>query len=263
MVSSSSAAAPEMLDEDRALSLVEEAIAASDADGVFVTVEAGTSALSRFSDNQMTQNLSRTRFSLSITSYVGERSATTTTTELNGDAIRATVQRSRELAEIAPIDPEWVPLLGPQTYPQYESGFDEATATCSARQRGERVHRSCELSQRAGVAGSGSLSTDEKLTAIGNSTGLRASDRRTEAEFSFTARIDDGTGWHQRTAWNLGALPIEALVRDAIARAQASRHPRPIAPATYPVIMTPAAVAELASWIMWNLDARAADEGRS
>lgn len=263
MVSFSSVSVPARISEEQALSLVEDAIAFSDADGAFVSVSAGTSALSRFSDNQMTQNLSRTRFSLSVTSYVGERSATTTTTDLDRDAIQATVRRSRELAEIAPVDPEWVPLLEPQTYPESESGFDEATATCSAAKRGEWVRRTCDLSRQAGIGGSGTLSTDDMLMAIGNSTGLRASDRHTEAEFSFTARIDNGTGWHERTAWRLADLPIADLVRDAIARAQFSRDPHPVEPGTYPVVLAPAAVAELASWMMWNLDARAADEGRS
>ncbi len=257
------ATAATLLSEDQALSLVDSVIQQSEAEGVFVSLNASEEALSRFSENQISQNISRNQFKLTITSYFGKRSASASTTELDQEAIRETIRRSENLARIAPEDPEWVPLLQPQDYEQRTPAFDEATATLSPLERGEMVQRVCALSAKAGVEGAGTLSTEAFLRALGNSWGLRACDRGTESDFSFTARIEDGSSWSQRTAFAINQLPIEPLTERLIERALASRHPREVKPGTYSVVFDGAAFADLLSWVIWNLDARTADEGRS
>ncbi|HBL10520.1 MAG TPA: TldD/PmbA family protein [Cyanobacteria bacterium UBA11162] len=254
---------PTLLNQDQALSLVESAIKQSEADGIFISLHTSESALSRFSENQISQNISRNKFNITITSYFGKRNASASTTELDPNAIKETIRRSEELARIAPDDPEWIPLLEPQTYEQRQPAFDQATATFSPLARGEIVQRVCALAAKAGVEGSGTLSTEAFLDVIGNSRGLRASDRGTEADFSFTARIGDGSSWSQRTAFAIAQLPIESLTEDLIERALSSRHPREVSPGKYPVVFDGAAFAALLPWVIWNLDARAADEGRS
>lgn len=257
------AAAPTLMGEDHALSLVEKVIERSEAEGVFVSLSTGEESLSRFSENQISQNISKTRFNLTITSYFGTRSASASTTDINPEAIAAAIRRSEELARIAPEDPEWVPLLEPQAYEQRTPAFDEATATLSPLERGKIVQRVCALSAKANVNGSGTLSTEAFLRAVGNSRGMRACNQGTEANFSFTARFEDGSSWSQRTAFAVDQLPIESLTKQLIERAMLSLHPREVSPGTYPVVFNGAAFADLLSWVIWNLDARAADEGRS
>jgi predicted Zn-dependent protease len=257
------ATAPTLLSEDQALSLVEKVVKQSEAESVFVSLSSGEDALSRFSENQISQNISQNQFQLTITSYFGKRSASASTTELEPEAIEATIRRSEELARIAPEDPEWVPLLEPQDYEQRTPAFDTKTAAVSPLERGEIVQRVCALSTKAGVEGSGTLSTEAFLRVVGNSRGLRGCDRGTTADFSFTARIEDGSSWSQRTAFAIDQLPIESLTQQLIERALASRHPREVDPGTYPVVFDGAAFEQLLNWVIWNLDARAADEGRS
>ncbi len=255
--------AESILSQDQALSLVEEALKHSEAEGAFVSISAGEESLARYSSNQITQNLSRTRFTLTATSYFGSRRASASTTDSSPQAIKAVVRSSEALARIAPEDPEWVPLLEPQTYEERTPAFDERTANLSPLERGGIIQQVCALSKSVGVDGSGTLSTEAYVRAIGNSQGLRAYNRLTEADFGFTARIDDGSSWSQRTAWALDQLPIEELTGQIIERSLQSRKPREISPGSYPVVFDGAAFADLLSWLSWNLDARAADEGRS
>ena len=256
-------AAPILLSEDEALSFIDSVIQQSQAEEIFVSFAASESTLSRFSENQISQNISRNRFQLTITCYFGKRSASASTTELDQEAITEAMRRSEELARYAPENPEWVPLLEPQTYEERTPAFDEVTATLSPRERGEMVQQVCSQSAEAGIDGSGTLSSRLSLRAVGNSQGLRACERGTGADFSFTARIGDGSSWNQRTAWSVEQLPIESITEKVIERAKASQNPREISPGSYPVIFDAAAFAELLPWTIWNLDARAADEGRS
>ncbi len=251
------------LTQEEALALIEFAIAQSQADGVFISLNACETALSRFSENQISQNVRKNTFSITVTSYFGHRSASASTTELDQNAIALTLRRAEDLARIAPEDPEWVELLPQQIYSNRSPAFDEATATLSPLKKGEIIQQVCALSQDAGVNGSGTLSTQVSLNAIGNSAGLRECDRTTEADFSFTARVLDGSSWNRCTAWSIDQLPIVELTEKVIQKAIASCNPQAIEPGDYTVIFEPSAFASLLPWVIWNLDARAADEGRS
>ena len=257
------ATASNLIGEDQALSLIDSVIKQSESEGVFVSLTNKSESLTRFSENQISQNISSTKFNLNITSYFGKKSASSSTTDLDPDAIATTLRRSEELAKIAPEDPEWVPLLEPQNYEHRHPCFDEHTANLSPLERGKIVQRVCAMSSVAEADGSGTLSTETSLKAIGNSTGLRACDRGTEANFSFTARISDGSSWGNRTALAIHSLPIESLTEQLIDRAKKSQQPSEVSPGKYPVILDAPAFSSLLSWVIWNLDARAADEGRS
>lgn len=252
-----------LLSKEEALNLIESTIKQSQADEVFVSLSANESTLSRFSENQISQNISRNRFKLTVTSYFGQRSASASTTELDLEAIAQTIKRAEDLARFAPIDPEWVELLPPQTYQQRTPAFDLATAKVSPLRKGEIIQQVCSQSSQAKVNGSGTLSTNISLNAIGNSKGLMVSDRTTEADFSFTARQNNGSSWSNCTAWGIEQLPTQELTEKVIKRAIASCNPREIKPGNYTVIFEPVAMSSLVPWVMWNLDARAADEGRS
>ncbi|MEG3985569.1 TldD/PmbA family protein [Microcoleus sp. S28C3] len=254
---------PALLSEDRALSLLDSTVKMSSAEGVFVSLYTGEESLSRFSENQISQNISKTVFNLSITSYFGNKSASAAVTEFDEDAIASAVKRSEELARIAPADPEWIPLLPPQTYDLRSPAFDAATATVSPLARAKMVQQACAIAGQGGADGSGTLSAEASLYAIASSTGLRACNQSTEADFSFTARIDNGSSWAQSTAWSINELPIAQLAEQVLDRAIASRNPREVTPGIYPVIFDGAAFADLLPWVIWSLDARAADEGRS
>ena len=252
-----------LITRNEALDSLEFAIAQSQADGIFVSLSASETALSRFSENQISQNVRKNTFSLTVTSYFGKRSASASTTELNRDAIAQTVKRAENLASIAPEDPEWVELLPQQTYSERTPAFDSATATISPLRKGEIIQQVCSLSKDAGVNGSGTLSFTVSLNAIGNSAGLRGCDRTTEADFSYTARISNGSSWNRCTAWSIEQLPIVELTEKVIQRAIASQNPQAIEPGDYTVVFEPSAFASLLPWVIWNMDARAADEGRS
>ena len=252
-----------LITTEEALALIDFAIAESQADGVFVSLSSSETALSRFSENQIGQNVRKNTFNLSVTSYFGKRSASASTTEQDRNAVAETVKRSEDLASIAPEDPEWVELLPPQTYEEREPAFDRATATLSPLTKGKIIQQVCSLSKGAGVNGSGTLSFKAGLNAIGNSRGLRGCDRTTEADFSFTARINNGSSWNRITAYSIEDLPVIELTNKVIKRAIASQNPQAIDPGDYTVVFEPSAFASLLPWVVWNLDARAADEGRS
>jgi predicted Zn-dependent protease len=252
-----------VITEASALEIIENAIAESQAEEVFISLNSSESVLSRFSENQISQNIHKNKFNLTMTSYFGQKSASASTTELDRDAIIATLRRAEELAKFAPEDPEWVELLEPQSYEERKPAFDSELLDFSPLKRGEIVQQVCNLAQQSEVEGSGTLSSSISLMAIGNSRGLTAAQKGTNADFSFTARQADGSSWNQLTAWGMESLPILETSEKTIQKAIASRNPQAITPGDYTVIFESQAMASLLPWVIWNLDARSADEGRS
>jgi len=254
---------PKVLSEDEALSLLDSITKKSQAEEVFLSLKAEESALSRFSENQISQNVSKNTLKLTITSYFGKRKASVSLTELEPDAIAHALKTSEELAQLAPEDPEWVPLLDAQTYEARKPAFSQETAQMSPLAKGEIIQQVCTIAKEAGVNGSGTLSSDVALLAIANSQGVRAACQTTEADFSFTARVNNGSSWNNRTAWHIGHIPYQTITQGVIERAIASCNPKAIEPDIYPVVFEAAAFADLLPWIIWYMDARSADEGRS
>ena len=253
----------QLISQEAALTIVDEAIANSEAEGVSIYLSSSEAVLSRFSENQISQNIHKNKFTLSVTSYFGRQSASASTTELDSESINAALRRSEDLAQFAPEDPEWIELLSKQVYEDRQPAFDESLSNFSPLQRGEIIKQVCDRAKQAKVDGSGTLSSNIGLTAIGNSAGLRAAQQSTDANFSFTARQDNGSSWSKLSAWDLASLPILATSAKTIERAIASRNPQAIEPGKYTVIFESQAMASLLPWVIWNLDARAADEGRS
>ena len=251
-----------LLSRERALETLDWLLQHAGSD-TFVSLSAAEGHLSRFANNQIVQNLGRSQLQVTVVCSHNRRTGSASTTDLDRESLLATLASARELARVAPEDPEWVPLLDPQAYDKREPAFDEATAVASPLARSEQIRDICRACEGGGLQGSGTLSSSARLQAVGNSFGLRACERATEAEFSFTARIETGSSWSRRTAWALDRLACQELAASAIDRGIASQNPREIAPGTYPTIFTPAAFADLVPVVVWNLDARTADEGRS
>ena len=249
--------------EDEALSAIAFAIENSEAEAISVTLVGKDISLARFSENQISQNIQKKTLGIEITSHFGQRRASAATSLLDQESILQTLRRSQDLASIAPIDPEWVPLLPPQTYESRLPAFDQETASISPLARGEKLKEVCLRCQNSGIEGSGTLKTGATVKAIGNSLGLSAFNRTTEADFSVTARLDSGSSWNRRTAWNIDDIPLNSITEAVIDQGKRSCSPKTVEPSTYPVIFSPAAFADLLNWVIWNMDARAADEGRS
>ncbi len=256
-------AAPRLISQEQALDWIEQIVAQAESDGVSVQIEERESALGRFGENQIRQNLQKNQFEIRITSYFGKQSASVTTVDQDFDGIIAALRRSEDLARIAPPDPEWIPLLEAQSYPDFSAKFDEPTYTFSPLKRGELIQKVCQQSEAAGTEGSGILSTSATAFAMGNSAGLRAYDCKTSAEFSFTAKIGKGSSWGRRTAWGINELPIEKIVATTLQRATLAQNPTRLEADTYPVVFNAGAIANLIPRMMWGMSARSADEGRS
>jgi len=241
---------------------LERALKISRADGTLAALTRYHSALTRFANNTIHQNVAETNTPLMVRVDVDGRRGLATTSQLTDEAIGAVVGRAVELAKRAPAPADRPPLAGPQRYRTIDR-WDEATAQSSPAQRGEAVARAIHQVERAGFKAAGYLTTASAVTSLANSKGLTASMPSTFAEFAITVMAPGSSGWAKAKAPALAELNIDALTEQAIRTAEQGREPRELPAGTYPVILAPAAVADLVSFLASDFGGQAVLEQES
>jgi predicted Zn-dependent protease len=218
----------------------------------------------RFAANEITTAGIGREVSVAITSRADGKSGSTVTDELDESLLREAVARSEALMAAAQPDPEQVESLEPQHYPTI-AAFDDATAAAGPNERRDGVKAALDRARGEGLNGSGFFETGARWTATANKKGNFGFHRATVAEFSTTMRTADGTGsgYARMDSPRLADLDPAALADRAAKKAQTSVKPQDLAPGAYTVILEPEAVADLLSFLLFSLDARTADEGRS
>ena len=227
---------------------LERALTISPADGTLAALTHYHSALTRFANNTIHQNVAETNTPLMVRVDLDGRRGLATTSQLTDDAVRAVVGRAVELAKRAPALSDRPLLPGPQRHRMIDR-WDQATAESSPAERGDLVARAIRQVERAGFTAAGYLTTASAVAALANSNGLAASMPSTFAEFAVTVMAPGSSGWAKAKAPALSELAIEQLTEQAIRTAERGREPRELPAGSYSVILTPAAVADLVSFL--------------
>ncbi len=253
-----------MLSQSEGQRIVEQALSLSHADDVQVTLESSASLHLRFARNLPSTSGSHTDHLLTVRSSFGQKSAATTTNQLDPAALRAAVERSEGLARLAPEDPERLSELGAQQFAAVPA-YDETAVRDGARSMVTGSAVAIEQARERDLSAAGFSSNTERRTFIGNRRGLSGYHRATEVSFSETARSPSrgGSGWAASASNHLGDVDYSACSARAVDKAIRSAAPRALAPGKYVAILEPSCVASLMQMMVFSMNRRSADEGRS
>jgi predicted Zn-dependent protease len=254
-----------LMTSDQARAIIEKAKKLSKADEVIVNVGNGYQSDVRFAANQMSTAGGVWNTTLAVTSVFGKKHATAATNDLSDDSIARVVAEAERLAKLSPEDPEWLPVLGPQTYLPVQGHF-ASTAGVTAADRARAALTALEPARKAGdLQAAGFLVVNSGSNALGNSKDLFAYNRTTTANYTLTVRTADGTGsgWAGIEDNDWAKIDFAKVSNSAIEKARLSRNPVAIEPGRYTVILEPQGVGDLVSLLAFALQARLADEGRS
>src|SRR5688572_12203799 len=124
----------ELLGQARFETLADRVLAASTADQTEVVVIGVDSALTRFANSGIHQNVSERNVQIRVRAIVGKRSGVATSNDLSDSALTRVVERAVEAAQRQPGDPDLPDLPGPLAADAIPS-FSQATADCTPEQR--------------------------------------------------------------------------------------------------------------------------------
>ena len=253
-----------ILTEAEAKTLLQKVLKYSRADECEVNLSGNVSGNIRYARNEVSTSGAKSNQNLVVQSAFGKKVGTATIDEFDDVSLEKVVRRAEELARLAPENPEYVGILGPQTY-LTSNGYFAATANLTPDARAEAVSKSLDLSRAAGLTGAGFMEDSHGYQAMMNSKGLFAYYPSTNVNFSLTVRTADGkgSGYVARGYSDVAKLDTATATRIAMQKAVASASAIALEPGKYTVILEPTAAAVLMENIFFGMDARSADEGRS
>ena len=252
------------LSREECQAITRKVLSFSTADECRVSVNSGMRQNTRFAVNQVSTAGDNYNVSVTIRSVFGKKVANVSVNRLDDASLRAAVQNAERIARLVPDDPELMPELGPQSYPE-PIVWNDATASLEPEARAEAVRAVTEPARAAGLISTGYLEAQAGSFAVANNRGLFAYARNTAVAYTTTVRTADGTGsgWAGGSDNDFRRIDPKALAERAIEKARRSVNPVGIEPGRYTVVLEPTAVANLVQLISGALNARNADEGRS
>lgn len=253
-----------ILSKEEARALLTKVLSYSKADECEVNLNGTDSGNIRYARNAVSTSGKISQNTLVVSSAFGKKSGVATINEFDDASLEKVVRRSEELAQLAPENPEYMPLLGPQTYAEPIT-FVPATAAITPKLRSDAVAASLKVAKDAKAVAAGFMEDNASYAAMMNSKGLFAYNTSTNVNFSITVRTEDGkgSGYATRGYNDINKLDTKLATEIATQKAVQSAAAKAIEPGKYTVILEPAAAAVLVERIFFGLDARQADEGRS
>lgn len=253
-----------ILNKEEAQAILKKVLSFSKADECEVSLNGSEGGNIRYARNAVSTAGDTSAMALSVTSAFGKKSGVATINEFDNASLQKVVRRAEELAQLAPENPEYISLLGPQAYME-SVGFKDATAAVNPDIRAEAVAKSLQVAKEGKLEAAGFLENQAGFNAMMNSKGLFAYNKDTDISFSVTLRNQAGTGsgYISKRFNDVSKLDTLALTKIAASKANGSANAKAIEPGKYTVILEPLAASDLLSTMFNGFDARGADEGRS
>jgi predicted Zn-dependent protease len=253
-----------ILTKEEAKKIIDKVLAYSKADEMSVSLSGSRTGNIRYARNSVSTSGETTNLALAVTAVFGKKSGTSTINEFDDASLEKTVRRAEEIAKLAPDNPEYVPMLGPQKYLDVNS-FSESTAGITPDYRAQAAFDSIDPCVKKNLTAAGYLEDTTGFSAIGNSKGLFGYNKSTSVDFSITVRTADGkgSGYAARDFNDVSKLSAKSATEVAMQKALASSEAKALEPGKYTVILEPTAAVDLLQNMMGSMDARNAEEGRS
>jgi PmbA protein len=255
-----------MQNQEQAGEIFEKLKRHSTADEVEVLFYATNSALTRFANNIIHQNVAEENAVVSVRTSFGGRTARATTNKLDEESLKNVVRAAETLAKVQPEDADLLPMPSSP-----EAGVREdlparhfaQTAAISPVQRADEVKKMVAIAEKHELTAAGIFSSSESVEGIFNSRGLSDWHRQTSAEISITMLADDSSGWQKCNSPDVAKVNGERLAQIAAEKARQSAKPRELGPGKYTVILEPAAVLDIVGFMFYDFGGQAILDERS
>ncbi|SEK94449.1 Predicted Zn-dependent protease or its inactivated homolog [Blastococcus sp. DSM 46786] len=247
--------------------IVEQALAASTADGQVAFVVEGAEANLRWAANSLTTNGAMRSRSVVVISFVdgGAGMAAGTVSRSGAPDVAALVAASEQAARDAGPAEDAMPLItdGPaaadwdadpaetsiEVFAEFAPALGQAFG--EARDRGELLFGFAEHSMRT--------------TYLGSSTGLRLRHDQPSGRVELNGKTPDlgRSVWAGTGTRDFGDVSVADLAADVRRKLAWSQRRVDLPAGRYETLLPPSAVADLMIYLYWTMEARDADEGRN
>jgi predicted Zn-dependent protease len=253
---------PKLTSRDEFRFLADLVLKRSVGDETIVMIQDQHGGTTRFANNHVVQNVDTRRGTLTVSVAFDGCRGSASTTDFTAGSVQETLTRAERIAQVSPEDPEYLPPPDPQVFPTRQTSRPES-ALAGPPRRLEYANEAIGQCRIENLQAAGIVSSSVASVGVAASNGLFAQEERSEARFSLTVQAEDATGWSAAAHRSIDHLKIQDRTLSAINKAKRGRDVQELPAGHYRVILEPAAVAGLWSWILWTLDAKSYEKGTS
>ena len=220
----------------------------------------GRSALTRFANSSIHQNVAGDYVGARLRVSVGGRIASASTDRPDAGGLERLVERTLAAAQMRAVDPEWPGLAPPAPAPAVDA-YDRATHLADPALRAEVVRQFVDAGP--GLRGAGFCDSNGSHSAFANSAGQRLTGRSSSATIEAIHRTErsDGRGW--QSSMRLSDIDGAAAGRTAAEKAWRGDDLLELEPGRYEVVLEPSCLANMLEFLRDGFNARTFEEGRS
>jgi PmbA protein len=233
-----------------------------------VLVTADDSALTRFANSEIHQNVAESSRTINLRFVAGKRIAVMSSGRTDVEGIRSLVNRASAVVRTCEELDDWAglpePLDGAGRVPVI-TAWSSGTADATPEFRAEGVRAVISAADDAGVTAYGSFSTSGESIAVANSKGIRAAQSRTSSQL-LTVHMSPGggSGYAESVSMDARTIDAAAIGREAAAKARSTDNAVSLEPGDYPVVLEEYAVIDVTDYLGYlGFSALAVLEGRS
>ncbi|MBI3384800.1 TldD/PmbA family protein [Candidatus Gottesmanbacteria bacterium] len=227
------------------------------------------SALTRFANNQIHQNMASQNIVVQIRAVVGKKQAVVSA-NLQLDQLAKLdklVNQAYEIAKISPEDPHWHHLPGKEegnfSYQKVKS-FNEATASVKPEYRAKEVAKIIKMAKAEDLNAFGSLSTGTGEIVVANSHGVFAYHPQSLSLLNIRIMKNLISGYAGEVNSDIAKLNIEEAAKRAISKTLLGKKTSEVEVGDYEVVLEEPAVSEMMTYLTYlGFGARAFHEERS
>lgn len=228
-----------------------------------VTVSHRRQGLTRFANSFIHQNVGDEQVSVTVTVHAGGRTASASTSRLDGADLARLVDATLEAAAAQSVDEGWAGLAPPApVLVGPDDTFDSTTAAAGPAQRAEVVAAFVDAGD--GLEAAGYCETTAARVVLANTAGQRAAGASTAAAVDGVQRAGRSDGAGSVLSGRFADLDGRSAGQRAAETARRGVDPIELPPGRYEVVLEPRCVAYMLEFLtMYGFNARAVDEGRS
>ncbi|WP_020525690.1 TldD/PmbA family protein [Catelliglobosispora koreensis] len=243
------------MNADQVLQAMAKALPGAD---VEVRVEYRDSALTRFANSFIHQNVAEQTTTLGVRANHAGRTVSVTTTTVDLESL---AERTKAALAVAPLDPAWPGLTAPSPLVA-ESVVDDATANATPDERASIVRDFVEAAK--GLETAGYCRSAHWTGSYRSTAGQSLDAAATDAAFDGIARLNGADAVARRASARLSDVDGTAMGERVAASVRSLADPVELEPGRYEVVLMPEATADiLHALAMYSFNGRFFADGRS
>lgn len=252
-----------MLTEPEIKRVLDAVLAHSRADQTDVLLYDNDSALTRFANNEVHQNVAERDASLLVRVVFGKKVGVASLNRTDEAGARMVVDRASELARFQVENSDFTSLPGPRPVPSV-NGFAQGTADFQPDDRARGVAVVVRRAMENNLVAAGAFSTSVGQVALASSLGVYCHHSSTQSELSTVIMAEDSSGYAGQLAQDARDVDAEEVARIAVDKALRGKNPRLVDPGDYEVVLDEHAVCDVVDFFGYlGFGAKAVQEGRS